>query len=141
MILGYRTMIEGGGDLIGRAVSLVMENVGRGAVVFHCTAGKDRTGILAAVLLLVLKVWEEDIIADYQVSYTYNEEEVNRIMERIPEIREHVAGAGEESMLHSPPKNMKTVFELLHAGNITQWLESQGIPAALQEKFRETMLT
>jgi protein-tyrosine phosphatase len=33
--------------------------------VFHCTAGKDRTGILAAVLLSAFGVLEEDILADY----------------------------------------------------------------------------
>ena len=33
-----------------------MEGLEQGAVVFHCTAGKDRTGVLAAVLLLLLNV-------------------------------------------------------------------------------------
>ena len=36
-----------------------------GAVLFHCFAGKDRTGISAAVLLTLLGVSEEDIFADY----------------------------------------------------------------------------
>ena len=34
-------------------------------MVFHCTAGKDRTGILAALILLVLGVPEEQVIKDY----------------------------------------------------------------------------
>ncbi|MDK7075496.1 tyrosine-protein phosphatase, partial [Lactobacillus gasseri] len=38
------------------------------ALVFHCTAGKDRTGLVAAVILLGLGVKEEDIIADYLLS-------------------------------------------------------------------------
>lgn len=38
------------------------------ALVFHCTAGKDRTGLVAAVILLGLGVNEEDIIADYLLS-------------------------------------------------------------------------
>lgn len=40
-------------------------------VLFHCTAGKDRTGVTAALLLLLAGVSETDIVADYQVSYTY----------------------------------------------------------------------
>ncbi|UQS83037.1 tyrosine-protein phosphatase [Bombilactobacillus thymidiniphilus] len=35
------------------------------AVVFHCTAGKDRTGILAILLLLILQVPVEYIAQDY----------------------------------------------------------------------------
>ena len=38
---------------------------------FHCFAGKDRTGLLAAMLLSAAGVSREDIIADYQVSFTY----------------------------------------------------------------------
>ena len=35
------------------------------SVLFHCTAGKDRTGIIAAILLLVLGADKETIIEDY----------------------------------------------------------------------------
>lgn len=38
---------------------------------FHCFAGKDRTGLLAAMLLGAAGVCREDIVADYQVSFTY----------------------------------------------------------------------
>jgi len=36
-----------------------------GAVMFHCTAGKDRTGLIAALLLGNADVREADIVADY----------------------------------------------------------------------------
>ena len=42
-----------------------------GAVLFHCALGKDRTGIVAALLLSLAGVDRWDIIADYQVSNTY----------------------------------------------------------------------
>jgi protein-tyrosine phosphatase len=38
------------------------------AVLFHCTAGKDRTGVCAALLLDAAGVRREAIIADYRVS-------------------------------------------------------------------------
>jgi protein-tyrosine phosphatase len=38
------------------------------AVVFHCAAGKDRTGILTALLLSCLGVPDQSIVADYQLS-------------------------------------------------------------------------
>jgi len=34
-------------------------------LVFHCVAGKDRTGIVAALLLSALGVSDDDIVADY----------------------------------------------------------------------------
>ena len=37
-------------------------------LVFHCNAGKDRTGSLAAVVLGVLGVMDEDIIEDYALT-------------------------------------------------------------------------
>jgi protein-tyrosine phosphatase len=42
-----------------------------GGCLFFCFAGKDRTGVIAALLLLLARVPVEDVIADYQVTYTY----------------------------------------------------------------------
>lgn len=36
-----------------------------GAVLFHCTAGKDRTGIISAILLKMLGASYDDILTDY----------------------------------------------------------------------------
>lgn len=38
------------------------------ATLFHCSAGKDRTGLVAAILLLLVDVEEEDLIRDYCLS-------------------------------------------------------------------------
>ena len=42
-----------------------------GAVVYHCTAGKDRTGWATAIILGALGVPRETIMADYMLSNTY----------------------------------------------------------------------
>ena len=43
-------------------------------VAFHCTAGKDRAGLTAALLLGLLNVPDETIIADYSISnYSFEE--------------------------------------------------------------------
>lgn len=140
LALGYQNMISEGAELIGAAARAVMEALERGAAVYHCTAGKDRTGILTAVLLLLLGAYEEDIVADYQVSHTYNEKGINLMVEQNPKLQEFLEHMGEDSMLHSHPKNIKKVLELLTAGNIAEWLEKAGVPAALQEQFRSRML-
>ncbi len=43
----------------------------KGCVLFHCTAGKDRTGIIATLLLGLSLVEKEDIILNYEISYDY----------------------------------------------------------------------
>ena len=40
-----------------------------GCVVFHCAGGKDRTGLLALVLLTLAGARPEEIIADYLLTY------------------------------------------------------------------------
>ncbi len=42
-----------------------------GCILFHCQAGKDRTGILAMLILGLCGVSREDIISNYEVTYTY----------------------------------------------------------------------
>lgn len=41
---------------------------GDGALLFHCSAGKDRTGVAAGILLTVLGVPRETVLSDYAMS-------------------------------------------------------------------------
>ncbi len=43
----------------------------KGGVFYHCTAGKDRTGVISALLLLLSGVCKIDILDDYQISQAY----------------------------------------------------------------------
>lgn len=40
-------------------------------ILYHCTAGKDRTGVISALLLLLSGVSKEDILIDYEISNLY----------------------------------------------------------------------
>lgn len=42
-----------------------------GITLFHCQEGKDRTGIIAMILMGIANVGRSDIIADYEVSSAY----------------------------------------------------------------------
>jgi len=64
----YITMAENKGFIQRVFQSLADEEK---TTLFHCSAGKDRTGIIAAILYKLVGVAEVDIIADYQVSFTY----------------------------------------------------------------------
>jgi protein-tyrosine phosphatase len=52
-------------------------------LVFHCTAGKDRAGACAAIILLALGVPEETVIYDHGLSNVYIADALEMINERI----------------------------------------------------------
>jgi protein-tyrosine phosphatase len=58
------------GDTLAAAVTMLAEP-GAGATLFHCTAGKDRTGAVAALALLAVGVDRDDVMHDYAVSETH----------------------------------------------------------------------
>ena len=47
-----------------------------GAVLWHCTGGKDRTGLAAMLILSALGVDEETIVKDYLLTNEYNAEKI-----------------------------------------------------------------
>lgn len=59
----YADLIEESAPMIVSVLAGIVEE--RGATVIHCSAGKDRTGVVAASLLAVLGASDKDIAADY----------------------------------------------------------------------------
>ncbi len=57
-----------------------------GPIVIHCAAGKDRTGLLAALTHRVLGVHEDDIMADYLLT-----NQAGRLEARAPESQDNLA--------------------------------------------------
>ena len=63
----YKQLLSDGQQSIARAIGLLASESSLPAV-FHCSAGKDRTGVLAAIVLGCLGVPDEVIIDDYALS-------------------------------------------------------------------------
>lgn len=68
----YRTMVSSpdSTDALSRFMEVLLEN-DDGAVLWHCTQGKDRTGIAAAAVLLALGADRDDVMRDYMRSNRY----------------------------------------------------------------------
>lgn len=64
----YLEMLASGADAIRAVVYAAADGA---PILFHCTAGKDRTGVVAAILLRSLDVDDEEIVADYVLSETH----------------------------------------------------------------------
>jgi len=81
-----------------------------GPVMFHCSGGKDRTGMTAVLLLSALGVDRETVIEDYTKSDIYL---ADYIEEEVAEAEQIVPGGGERlrPMLESKPEYMETFLE------------------------------
>jgi protein-tyrosine phosphatase len=64
----YHDMVERGGAQLVRAVKAVASHIEDGPVLVHCAAGKDRTGILVALIQAAIGVPLESIVEEYALS-------------------------------------------------------------------------
>jgi protein-tyrosine phosphatase len=60
----YRFILDTSGARFVEALQLIAEPANH-PLVFHCTVGKDRAGLVAATVLALLEVSDDDIVADY----------------------------------------------------------------------------
>jgi protein-tyrosine phosphatase len=112
------------------------------AVLFHCMAGKDRTGVFAALLLSVLGVSDADILADHQHSNA-----AIRQLRAAAEMHRHRAGDKAEMVLPGLPASESALRAFLDAiraahGTVTNYLHQRGglgpeAVAALKHRFLE----
>lgn len=63
----YCWLLDDGGDSFYEVFEAALRHL-HDCVLFHCTGGKDRTGVVAVLLLALAGVNETDIVADYAVT-------------------------------------------------------------------------
>ena len=81
-------------------------------LLFHCVAGKDRTGIVSAFLLGILDVDESVIIEDYLLTNKLREKEM-QLKEK--QIRDHLVETTENSSETLIEERMEIAQSLLYA--------------------------
>lgn len=69
-----------------------------GGVMFNCTAGKDRTGVVSAVILSLCGVSREDVIRDYMITRECNRERFELIHKNFPAIDMNIVIPSERYM-------------------------------------------
>ncbi len=132
------------GNLPGavKILDLILSNTRSGGnTVFFCFAGKDRTGITAAMVLYLCGVAREDIIADYMVSRTYNEKGANQLTRDIPkELRALLPD--EETLkrsMDSAPETMAGLLDSFESKNLRSSLAENGFGPEKQKELAELM--
>ena len=125
MTNNYLKQIDDFADLWGQFFQRLMDSQNR-PLVFHCTAGKDRTGVCAALILLTAGVPESTVIADHALSNIYNAQVINRIKHEIRKF-----GIDPEDMrsyLSAPRESMEAVLAHLREnyGSAKEYLIQEG---------------
>jgi hypothetical protein len=139
-LAAYLGFLEAGPRAVVLAVETLMTPEGHPAL-FHCAAGKDRTGVLSALLLDVLGVPHEVIAEDY----AYTALALSQVLERLQQIEPYRANlAGSVAADHEPHATTMTAFlhelQRRHGGS-EAWLVAEGVDPAVVTRFREAMLT
>jgi protein-tyrosine phosphatase len=136
----YGHMIDQCGDTIAAAIRVLSTADAYPALV-HCSAGKDRTGIVVALILAVLGVPDELIAADYGLSASYLD------AERTPAIGQLQASTGlgdalTKPLLSSPPTLMLDVLARARTagGSVDTYLLGHGLTAADLGRLRAALL-
>lgn len=121
----YRGMLERAGHVFGQLFAELAH--APGPAVFHCTGGKDRTGLTAALLLSCLGVDREVVLDDYELTSRY------RVAKHSPAVVELFVAMGiprpaAEGLLSAPRWAMAEALEVLDTkyGGIRSYLVVQG---------------
>jgi protein-tyrosine phosphatase len=111
------------------AVLRAMVQAEPGGVLFHCMGGKDRTGVIAALILSLAEVPAEAIAADYGASEVLNAAMLAQMLART------VSSAEQESLkqrFSSPPGEMLGTLAYLDIrwGGVAAYLRAIGLSDA-----------
>ena len=95
---------------------------GEGITLFHCAHGKDRTGVVAALLYLISGASHEDIVLNYKVSYDYLKDFLAPAIAKLPDDLKHI--------LRSDAHNMETFLSYMDSnwdGDAATFLCANGL--------------
>ncbi|MBO3665144.1 tyrosine-protein phosphatase [Microbacterium stercoris] len=142
----YVSMFERSAPLIVNALAVMA--TARGAVAFHCAAGKDRTGVLAASLLLALGADDDAIVEDYgrtgpnvAAIMSRTRAVVGPMMKAMGiEIDPAVLAASEQAFHADAMRDTLSALRARHNGDALAPVREAGLNGALIEMLRERAL-
>ena len=131
----YQWMLHNSGDLMAQAFTTLAQQVNHPAL-FHCSAGKDRTGVLAATILDVLGVDREEIVADYLETNVA----IDAILARLQKMPGFVHSTREGIM--APRIAIEKYLDVAQSefGGSEAYLLHHGVQQSVIDGFRESML-
>jgi protein-tyrosine phosphatase len=134
----YIAMLDVAREPIARVIDALAHATG--GAVYHCAAGKDRTGVISAVLLGVLGVPDDLIVADYALS----SQNIGAIIERVMSMKGYgdTLKAMPADTLHAKPETMEKLLANVASrhGSMSGYLRDSGVSEATLDRLRAKCL-
>jgi protein-tyrosine phosphatase len=135
----YIWYLQNGSDRLARVIRCLGDQAGAPAV-FHCAAGKDRTGVVAALVLGILGAPPGLIVEDYMLTQRC----LAPIRERAARhpVYGKMLAAIHDRNLEMSPRTMKRFLQDLDAlwGGAEGWALANGLDAEFLTRFRRSLL-
>ncbi|MEO8541236.1 MAG: tyrosine-protein phosphatase [bacterium] len=134
----YLHYLDIGGDRLASAFQLFAEEENYPFLV-HCTAGKDRTGVLLGLIMEVLGCSDEDIANEYGLS----DANTDALIAYLVSSGRQLEGSEDEirARLATPPEKMAGFLKLMREkyGSAAGFLLSQGVSQEEIDRVREVL--
>ena len=137
MSLVFTRVVTEGAPFVGRVIREIADPDNK-AVVFHCTSGKDRTGLIAAVLQLIIGRDLDSVVADFERT----REHIDRIKADL-EVR--LARFGEEHLADRMSRlDSRWLLDALDLvggpTGLDPWLDGIGVGPEVRDSLRGQMV-
>ncbi len=127
----YRELLNDGHEAICEVLAILTDPSSY-PVLLHCSAGKDRTGVVSAIILGMLGVPDDSIIADYALSGPAMVHFVDSILRSYPDARDQITQMA-PAMTAAEPATMQWFLAMVRAEHesFIGYIESIGMESAV----------
>ncbi|MFC7344032.1 tyrosine-protein phosphatase [Saccharopolyspora griseoalba] len=135
----YQRMVRQAADKLVEVFRIAVE--ADGPVLVHCAAGKDRTGVVSAMLLSAAGVLPDAIVADY----ARTDKNMYRVLQRLNLAPSLPPGVTEDivaDLMAAPIEAIQGVIAEFgeHPGAAAGWLRSHGVTSAELGRWHDKFL-
>jgi protein-tyrosine phosphatase len=137
----YESMIDATRPQLAEVLDLVAEHVGRGPVLIHCAFGKDRTGLLVAMIEATIGVPAEQVAEDYGRSHGPAQRRFAWMQdEPLPD--DPPLWRSPPGMFTAPAEAMSILLERVAArhGSIDRWLDELPVAPDTPARLRAALV-
>lgn len=137
----YAGMLDESRDQAGRVLDLAADHLEDGPVLVHCAFGKDRAGLMTALIHAAIGVRRDDIIADYVRSDAPSQRRRTAMIEQPLDDDPPVARLP-ETLFRAPAETMELVLDraATEHGSLAAWVASFPIGPTTIDRLRAALV-